>query len=142
MAKSRTRDRTPKKGDWKPAFIQDLARRGNVSLAAAAVKIGRRTAYDTRDVDEAFRLAWDEAVDIATALMEEEGRRRAADGTLRPVFQGGKLVGKVREYSDTLLIFFLKARKPDVYRDRQSIEHSGSVVQTHVYLPPKHDPPA
>ena len=32
----------------------------------------------------------------------------------------------MREYSDTLLIFMLKARKPDVYRERASIEHTGA----------------
>lgn len=142
MAPKRTPNRTPKKGDWKPRFIQELARRGNVSLAAAKAKIGRQYAYQARGADAAFKAAWDEAVEISTELMEEEARRRAVEGTLRPVFQGGKLVGKVKEYSDTLLIFLLKARKPDKYRDRQSVEHSGSVVQTHVYLPPKNEPPA
>lgn len=114
--------------------------RGNVSLAAQKAKISRRAAYDARDVDLAFAAAWKEAVEIAVELMEAEARRRAVEGTLRPVFQGKKLVGKVREYSDTLLIFLLKANKPDKYRDRHQVEHSGSVVQTHVYLPPKNEP--
>ena len=30
----------------------------------------------------------------------------------RPVFQGGELGGMVRDYSDTLMIFTLKDRRP------------------------------
>ena len=48
--------------------------------------------------------------------------RRAKDGNLRPVFQGGELVGHIREFSDTLGIFLLKSRRRHVYGDRQFIE--------------------
>ena len=68
--------------------------------------------------------------------MEAEARRRGVEGTLKPVFYKGEECGQVREYSDTLLIFLLKAHDPK-YRDRQQVEHSGSVVQTHIYLPQK-----
>jgi hypothetical protein len=48
-------------------------------------------------------------------------------------------VGKVREYSDTLTIFLLKAHAPDKYRDNAKVEHSGTIAQTHIYLPAKDD---
>jgi hypothetical protein len=48
--------------------------------------------------------------------LEDEAVRRAYEGVERPVFQGGKQVGVVREYSDTLLIFLLKALRPEKYR--------------------------
>ena len=38
--------------------------------------------------------------------------------TERPVFQGKQLVGHIRDYSDTHLIFMLKARRPEKYRER------------------------
>lgn len=38
-------------------------------------------------------------------------------------FTEGKVVGKIRDYSDSLLIFLLKAKQPEVYRDR--FDHSG-----------------
>ena len=44
------------------------------------------------------------------------------DGTFRPVFQVGELVGHIREYSDTLGIFMVKSRRRHVYGDRQFIE--------------------
>lgn len=35
-------------------------------------------------------------------------------------------MGSVQRYSDTLLIFLLKAAKPEKYRDRYDIRHSGA----------------
>ena len=55
-------------------------------------------------------------------------RRRAAEGTLKPVYQGGKLVGEIREFSDTLLIFLLKGKRPEVYRENVKVEHSGKIA--------------
>jgi hypothetical protein len=37
---------------------------------------------------------------------------RAVEGVERPVFQRGQQVGTIREYSDRLLMFMLKARRP------------------------------
>ena len=34
---------------------------------------------------------------------------------------------EITEYSDTLLMFLLKAEKPEKYRDRREIKHSGNV---------------
>ena len=42
--------------------------------------------------------------------------RRGRDGVLRPVFQGGRLVGEVRQYSDRLLMMVIKGRARQ-YRD-------------------------
>jgi len=140
VAKSRTTNGTPKKGrrkerDWKPIFIRELATSGNISHSCAMTNIPRKTAYNNRDSDPDFRAAWDEAIAIAVDFLEGEARRRAVEGTLKPIYQGGKLVGEVREFSDTLLIFLLKAQNPMKYRDNISVRHSGGTSQTHIYLP-------
>lgn len=136
---AKTPKQTPKK-DWKPQFIAELAARGNVVDACKKAKVVRSVAYATRTSDAAFAEAWKEAVEIAVEAMEAEARRRAVDGTLKPIYQGGKLMCKVREYSDTLLIFLLKAHKPERYRERHQVEHSGGTTQTHIYLPAKNAP--
>ena len=59
--------------------------------------------------------------------LELEARRRAVEGTERPVFYQGGEVGYVREYSDTLLIFLLKAHRPNKFRER--VEHEHKVPQ-------------
>jgi hypothetical protein len=82
--------------------------------------------YDWRHADGAFRERWDEAVAIAIERMEAEADRRAIEGTLEPVFYQGSECGHVRRYSDTLLIFRLKALDPAKYRERASFEHTGA----------------
>lgn len=83
----------------------------------------RSTAYEARESDEAFAAAWDDAIEAATDALELEARRRAVEGTDRPVFYQGGEVGYVREYSDTLLIFLLKAHRPKKFRERVELEH-------------------
>lgn len=117
---------TPKKEVWQPKFIKWLCKTGNVTASCLKAKISRRHAYATRKEDPLFAEAWDEALGIATELLEEEARRRAQDGVLEPVYQDGKLAGKVRKYSDTLLIFLLKAHKPDKYRENHHHKHVGA----------------
>jgi hypothetical protein len=60
--------------------------------------------------------------------LEAEADRRAAEGTLRPVFYKGEQCGEIREYSDTLLIFRLKALRPEKYRERSNVAVSGGVT--------------
>ncbi len=127
MAGART-IRTPKKRE---AFIDALAKTGNVSDAAELAGIGRRSAYDWRRDDLSFAAEWDDAIDQAADRMEREAFRRAVEGTDKPVFgslgqgMGSGEVGRVKEYSDTLLIFLLKAARPEKYRERAEVRHTG-----------------
>lgn len=116
---------TPKK-EWQSKFLKRLAETGNVSESCRKAKISRKHAYETRENDPDFAEEWDEALGIATETLEYEARRRAEKGVLEPVFYLGKKIGTVRKYSDTLLIFLLKAHKPDTYRDNSRIEHTGA----------------
>lgn len=122
----RTR-RTPKKRarDWKPEWLEAFAKAGMVSAACKATSVGRRTVYDARETDDAFAAAWDELVDETTDRMEREAQRRAVDGIDHGVWYKGDLVGHERLYSDTLLIFLMKARRPETYRENVRHEHTG-----------------
>lgn len=117
--------RTPEK---QARFLDALASYGNVTQAAKACGMPRRTLYDWRRDDAAFAEAWEAASAVGADALEDEARRRAFKGTLKPVFQGGEKVGAIREYSDTLLIFLLKGAKPQKYREhvtvRGHVEHS------------------
>lgn len=117
---------TPKK--WDPrqtVFLKHLCKTGNVAASCRKAKINRTLVYDWRAQDSTFAKAWDEALVISVEMLEEEARRRAQDGVLEPVFYLGKRAGAVRKYSDTLLIFLLKAHKPDKYRENYRHEHVG-----------------
>ncbi len=113
------------KKDWQTIFLTKLAETGNVSTSCRAAKIERSTAYRLRWSDETFKTAWDEALDIATGLLEDEAWRRAEQGWLEPVFQKGDKVGEVRKFSDTLLIFLLKAHNPKKYRENIDVTSGG-----------------
>jgi hypothetical protein len=104
-------------------FLLALAECANVTKACVTSGLLRRTAYRQREADEAFAGAWDKALDEGAGILEDEAVRRAYEGTLKPVFYKGEECGAIREYSDTLLIFLLKAHKPEKYKDRQHVEH-------------------
>jgi hypothetical protein len=57
----------------------------------------------------------------ATEILEKEAWRRAREGHAEPVFQHGKQVGTIQRYSDQLLMFLLRARAPERYRDRVDV---------------------
>lgn len=124
--------------EWQRKFIQRLAETGNVSAACKKAKITRQNAYLARDNDEFFAAAWKEALEVSVENLELEARRRAEKGVIETQYYLGKKIGIIRRYSDTLLIFLLKAHRPEKYRDNQHIEHSGSVgVQIKVVEGPK-----
>lgn len=116
-------NRTTKKRD---AFLLALEETANVSKSCKKAKLPRRTAYEWRDDDPTFKSEWDAALDRATDAIEDEAIRRATEGTLKPVFYKGSKCGTIREYSDTLLIFMLKARRPEKFKERVTNEHIGA----------------
>lgn len=89
--------------NWRPAFLKCLAINGCVRHAAHAAGIDPRTAYNARQKDEEFALQWADAVEHSTDSLEAEGIRRALN------------------ISDLLLMFFLKARRPHLYRENAQI---------------------
>ena len=125
--KKLTKRRTTK-GDWKERFLRKLAKTGNIGYAAAYAKVARQTVYDRRNKEPEFAVAMIEARRIAQAYLEEEARRRAEEGWDEPVYYKGIVCGRVRKFSDTLLMFLLKANKPSKFRERTSVEHSGHTV--------------
>jgi hypothetical protein len=103
------------------AVLAALAQNGNVTAACEAAKVNRSFYYDSL-ADESFAAAAAEALDAAADRLEEEARRRAETGIDEPVFYQGKKCGSIRRYSDTLLIFLLKAARPNKYRERTSMQ--------------------
>lgn len=112
-----TRDRLKKWPPWAEVFIKGLGTSGIVRVASVMAGVHHATAYDLRNRDPSFAAAWESALDDACDVLEAEARRRAIHGVDRPVFYKGKECGKIREYSDTLLIFLLKANRPEKYRE-------------------------
>ena len=83
---------TGDKKDWALAFLAAFAETSMVTEACKAAGIARRTAYDRRQRDEAFALAWADVEERSTEDLEHVAVRRAKEG------------------SDTLLIFLCSSR--------------------------------
>lgn len=120
---------TPKKGSKTGAarkaisqalFLESFAKSGNVRLAAGAAGISRRTHYKWLSLSESdYAVAFKDAEDEAIDVLESEACRRAVEGVEEPVgWYKGEPGGFVRRYSDNLLMFLLKARRPEMYRER------------------------
>ncbi|TNE60836.1 MAG: terminase [Alphaproteobacteria bacterium] len=97
------------------AFLEALAAGYSVGGAAEAAGIDRATPYRWRHQSIVFAREWDAAWAMGADALEDEALRRAVKGTEKPVFRGGEVVGHVREFSDTMLMQLLKARKPEKY---------------------------
>ena len=118
-------------------FLAAIADSGNITAACEAARLSRAAMYEWRADDPSFAAEWDAALELGLDSLEDELMRRAKDGTLRPVFQGGEIVGHIREYSDTLGIFMLKSRRRHVYGDRQFIEQRISLEAKIIAMSPE-----
>ena len=99
---------TPEKRTTKQRFLEAFSTDGTVTGSAKAAGIARCTVYDWRESDPVFAQAFEDAKEAGVESLEREARRRA--------------MGR----SDVLLIFLLKAARPDVYAERVKAEHTGA----------------
>jgi hypothetical protein len=88
-------------------------------------QVSPNTVYKWREFDDEFVMLERQAKDAFADALEIEAIRRAWHGTKKPVYQNGTLGGYVQEFSDTLLIFALKAIRPDKYRERFDVTTQG-----------------
>jgi hypothetical protein len=109
----------------KKRFLEHFRQWGILQTAANYAGVHRVTVWRWQERDPAFSAAFHQAIEQSNEVFEAEAGRRGVEGVEKPVYQGGELVGHVREYSDTLLIFLLKARKPEKYRDRYDVNVRG-----------------
>jgi hypothetical protein len=93
------------KDDWRLRFLKVLAAGNTIEMAARSAGVDRVTAWRHRKADKEFSEQWDEALEAGADMLEEIAIERA------------------RQHSDMLLMFLLKARRPDRFIDRQRLEH-------------------
>lgn len=103
---------------WQEAFLAHLRETGNVSAAARAAGTCRSRCYEWRRRDRVFAAAWADALEEAADRLEMEAFRRAVKGVGEDRFFQGSVVGEVTHYSDSLLMFLLRARRPSRFGAR------------------------
>ena len=99
MATASTDSAVQKAPAWEARFLRVFAKTGIVLQACKAARIDRSTAYNHRRERPEFAARWKAAEDEACDELEQAALKRIKDG------------------SDVLLIFMLKARRPEKYRE-------------------------
>ncbi|HET6536542.1 MAG TPA: hypothetical protein VFG34_00315 [Sphingopyxis sp.] len=118
---------------WTPerqvAFLESLAETGCVQQSAAHVGLSHTSAYNLRRRPEAqaFRLAWDAALDFAVRRLADAALSRAIHGVAEPIFYRGQQVGERRVFDERLTQFILRTRDPARFgkwrEDREAVQH-------------------
>lgn len=97
---TQTAETPPENEPWMDSFLMLLSETGNVTYAAQGAGVSRATVYKHRHINALFAAKWEAAAELGVDGLEDVARERA------------------RTMSDTLLIFLLKAARPERYRER------------------------
>ena len=121
----------PRHDGWTPerqiAFVEALAESACVAEAARAVGMSVEGAYRLRrhPDSQAFRIAWDHALEYAVSRLSDAAIGRAINGIAIPHYYKGELVGEHRRFDEGLTRFILRYRDPVRYGraiDREAYE--------------------
>jgi hypothetical protein len=99
VAKLKKRKTRCEAGEWKHSFLAALRASGVVRFACQAAGVSHTVAYEWKKNDPEFAVDWDDAHETAIDMIEVIGIERA------------------KRKSDLLLIFSLKAFRPEKYTD-------------------------
>jgi hypothetical protein len=94
-------------------FIQTLRDGYSVAKACRAINVSRQFAYDERKRNADFAAEWEDAIEDGGDAMED----RLSD------IGNSSLPGNV-----TAMIFLLKGRRPEKYRERADVTNSDNAI--------------
>lgn len=124
----------------KALFLENYAITGNITYACRAAAVHRSTFYGWTEHDAEFSAALNVAKEEAADLIEEACRQRAVEGVVKetPIIHNGKVVSTVVEtkYSDTLAMFLLNGLRPEKYKHRSEVTHTGPVIKSYAGFDP------
>lgn len=115
-------------------FLETLAQTGSIESACKAAGFSRRSAFRWKAADARFAERWNAAYEAGTDRLEDCSVEFATVGfveyreTVVSVAKDGtrtETTTERRKISERHLELQLKARRPDKYRERSSVEHSG-----------------
>jgi hypothetical protein len=107
----------------KEVFLESLAKTGQVLVSAHAAGYADTSHLQRiRKTDEKFAERWEEALQAAADILEDEAQRRAVDGVFEDVYFKGAVVGQQIKYSDQLLMFLLRGARPQKYRENIKVD--------------------
>jgi hypothetical protein len=103
------------------AFLEEFIKLPVVKRAARAANIKRGRHYDWLKTDVAYAKLYASLEERLTGLLEDTLVERALYGVEKVVTVAGKRE-VIRKFDSQLLIFLLKYRRPDKYRDPADVE--------------------
>jgi hypothetical protein len=114
-------------------FTKAYAACASIKAAARAAGIRHGVHYEWMRTNALYRQSFEAVQEEAAQALEDEAVRRAHEGVRRLVLHAGRPVRHNHrplyetEYSDSLLILLLKRFRPNLYRERTIVEHSGAI---------------
>src|SRR5262245_15246237 len=93
------------------------AETGNITEASRSARVARICHYNWLKSDPDYARRFAEATEVAADTLLLEAHHRAMDGVETPIDAKNPAAGTVRRYSDQMLMFLLKSKKPEVYRE-------------------------
>lgn len=100
---------------WRPLFVRLLRSVGDIRMTAESVGVTTQMVRNAMRKDSSFALLVGDALEDHTSILEVEAVRRAMNG------------------SDLLLMFMLKARNPEKYREKTTI-NGGTTLNVKAYV--------
>lgn len=93
----------------KARYLRALGKTGTLTAGCRAARCSPHTVYKWREHDTAFSIQERDTREAFADLLEEKAVKRAT-----------------QDDSDTLLIFLLKAVRPEKFRERVQLQHADS----------------
>src|SRR5438309_5977903 len=109
----------------KRPFLEAFKIQGTIYHAAQTAKVSRRTIQHWKKNDPDFRVAFAEAAEDSTDMVEHSARVRAVAGVKKTIYYMGKPIGQELQYSDVLSIVLLKAYRPEKFREHYELSGPG-----------------
>jgi len=107
----------------KDIFLETLASTGQVQISANVAGYADTSHLQrVRRTDDKFAERWEQALEAAADILEDEAQRRAVAGVYEDIYYKGEVVGSQIKYSDQLLMFLLRGAKPGKYRESIRID--------------------
>ena len=112
-------------------FFAALSKAPNIQAACLSSGMPPNYVYKQRMTNPDFKERFDEAWALGLIAMEDKAQEFAFKGIKRDVYYQGNKVGEQWEPSERLVEFYLKANKPDKYRENSMTFNMGnnSLVQ-------------
>jgi hypothetical protein len=104
-----------------------IATCGHMKHAAQAARISKATHnwwMHSADNKDDYATAYARVKPMAAQALLDHAIDRATNGTQKPIFYKGELVGYENQYSDTLMVLLLKGEYPEKYRERSETQIS------------------